>query len=189
MSRGVNMAASPYIYSQSLGQAVCCSYPENHRCQVLKILKKTVENYKSWPNLLDWWNSTGEYPKLTAHFAAVVSYHRGLTNVSDSTSLTVPASIACSTSRTSWSAIYIQFTGVAETITSQEVNSQLINRIVGISYNFCCMEQSIYQKPTFFCKLQTFLFLNQSTHILINSIYDFKLHIWCRKNLLPQTIF
>lgn len=40
MSRGVNMAASPYIYSQSLGQAVCCSYPENHRCQVLKIFKK-----------------------------------------------------------------------------------------------------------------------------------------------------
>lgn len=36
------MAASPYIYSQSLGQAVCCSYPENHRCQVLKILKKQL---------------------------------------------------------------------------------------------------------------------------------------------------
>lgn len=155
MSRGVNMAASPYIYSQSLGQAVCCSYPENHRCQVLKILKKTVENYKSWPNLLDWWNSTGEYPyKLTAHFAAVVSYHRGLTNVSDSTSLTVPASIACSTSRTSWSAIYIQFTGVAETITSQEVNSQLINRIVGISYNFCCVWAIYVPKANFFfpCK-------------------------------------
>lgn len=42
MSRGVNMAALPYIYSRSLGQAVCCSYPENHRCQVLKILKKQL---------------------------------------------------------------------------------------------------------------------------------------------------
>lgn len=175
MSRGVNMAASPYIYSQSLGQAVCCSYPENHRCQVLKILKKTVENYKSWPNLLDWWHSTGEYPyKLTAHFAAVVSYHRGLTNVSDSTSLTVPASIACSTSSTSWSAIYIQFTGVAETITKARKStvSWSIELLEFLIISAVC-EQSIYLKPTFFfpmqenferlvrtLKLQTFLFTN-----------------------------
>lgn len=40
------MAASPYIYSQSLGQAVCCSYPENHRCQVLKNIKNTYKHLK-----------------------------------------------------------------------------------------------------------------------------------------------
>lgn len=66
---------------------------------------------------------------------------------------------------------------------SQEVNSQLINRIVGISYNFCCVWAIYVPKANFFfpmqenferlvrtLKLRTFLFINQSTHILISFI-------------------
>lgn len=57
----------------------------------------------------------GTSSSLTAHFAAVVADHAGLTNISICTSLAVPTSIARSTCRTGWSAISTQDTCVTET--------------------------------------------------------------------------
>lgn len=152
MSGGVNMAASPYIYSRSLGQAVCCSYPENHRCQVLKIFKKTVEIYKSWPI-----KSFG-LMKFNRRISITYSPLCGSSFLSPRADQCIRQHISHSSCQCNL--LYKQYKLVCHLHPiyrcrwnynkSQEVNSQLINRIVGISYNFCCVWAIYVPKANFF---------------------------------------